>query len=241
MLRQALGERARHVVAPHLTFVPPVNVRGERLGEALALVRAAAATHEPLAVALGPVSSFDPVTPTLHLVVPGGAEPLASLRAAMFRPPLHRPVEHPFVPHVTLRDWAPRHVITAARQALAPVRLDSVLDRLSVLAEQRDDAGRRVWRPVADVDLGGVRAVGRGGLPTELASGSVVDPEAAAAFPDAPAAPVGGVVVTARRDGRVVGVGWPGGCRAVEDEVAHLVTAEVLRLAPGGAGEPFSR
>ena len=226
LLRRALGEDDVDRVPPHLTLVPPVNVRGDALPTALAVVRAAAGGVEPFSLTLGPVTTFDPVTPTIHLAVAGDLEMLLGLRGAVRQGPLLRESAHSFVPHVTLVESAPLHRIRAAVVALRDHRVAFAVQRLTVLAEERSAAGRRRWRPVADVDLDGVRVVGRGGLPTELAAGTLVDPEARRAHPDVPGV-VDGPVVTARREGVVVGVGWRDGWCAAEPEVGHLVAGEV--------------
>ncbi|MPY92471.1 MAG: hypothetical protein GEV08_05200 [Acidimicrobiia bacterium] len=178
VLRRALGDPALEVVPPHLTLVPPVNVRAAELGAALRVVRAAAGAARPFAVGLGPVASFHPVTPTVHLAVSDAEGDLETLRAGVFQPPVWRDVDHPFVPHVTLRDGAPLHRVHAATQALGSYRAQLDVVRVTVLAEGRDAQRRRRWAPVADADLGGVRDVGRGGLPTELAAGTLADPDA---------------------------------------------------------------
>ncbi len=47
----------------HLTLVPPVNVREDRLGEALAVLRRAAAATRSLTLTLGPPATFLPDNP----------------------------------------------------------------------------------------------------------------------------------------------------------------------------------
>ncbi len=234
VLRRAVGDVAIDRIPPHITLVPPVNVRGDDLAAALAAVRGAAGAAQPFELTLGPVASFEPVTPTIHLAVGGDVDALGALRAAVFRGPWHRAVGHPFVGHLTLLESAPLHRIRAAVLALGGYRSRLEVERVTVLAERRDADGRRLWRPVADVDLGGVRTIGRGGLPTELVAGTLVDPEVRATFPSVPDA-VRGPVVAARRQGAVVGVAWRGGARSAEPEVADLLAGEVAWLT-GGAG-----
>ena len=108
-LRRALGSRDLERVPPHLTLVPPVNVHVERVGQALAVLRRAAAQVRPFRLRLGPVTTFAPVTPTLHLGVdgePSAVEALHRLRGAAFAPPLERSLTFEFQPHVTLAEEA---------------------------------------------------------------------------------------------------------------------------------------
>lgn len=224
-LRLACGDGARARIAPHLTLVPPVNVRDDALDEALDLVRVAAGRARSLTVALGPPTTFDADSPTLYLAVDAVApasdddvvERLVRLRADVFQGPLHRPRRLPFVPHVTLADGMGLARRDAAITALADYRIEVTFDRLHVLEERRFDEGRR-WVPAAEHRLGPPAIVGRGGLPLELATSRLVDPQARrfeaeeGSPPDEGSAgdirpPDGSaVVVVARRHGRVVGV-----------------------------------
>lgn len=265
-LRRACDDPALGTMAPHLTLVPPVNVREDDLGAAFALLRAAAAACPPLALRLGPPVTFLPDEPVLYLGVtgatgageagggaavqrrmaaaaPGGAEAavddgddageadpgldrLHRLRAEVFRPPLARPLSHGFVPHVTLCAGGTADRLEAAARGLGAYEAEVDLAELTLLEERRDEQGRR-WVPLADAPLGGPVVVARGGLAVELSLGRTVDPEAAALLPAHgedpcrdPAGPAGQqpLVVTARRDGVVLGLGagWTSGaCGAV--------------------------
>jgi 2'-5' RNA ligase len=179
-LRRALGDRARTRIVPHLTLISPVNVRADDLPSALALLRdAAAAVPGPLELTLGPPATFLPDNPVLYLPVGGDVESLARMRAALFVEPLARPLGWPWVPHVTLADDAPPERISAATAVLDAFELTITCDRVVLLEEQHGEAGRR-WVPLADALLGPRTIVGRGGLPLELTTGHVVDPEAEA-------------------------------------------------------------
>ena len=92
-MRRAMGDRARLRIAPHLTLVPPVNVRDDRMSEALNVLREAAAVTKPITVTLGPPTTFLPVTPVLYLQVggePAGVDAVHRLRNLVFREPLAR-------------------------------------------------------------------------------------------------------------------------------------------------------
>ena len=103
-LRRALGAPERERVAPHATLVSPINLHDDALLAALDLVRKAAEASGPLRLALGPATTFAPVTPTVHLAVGGpDRDALLALRAAIVAAhPLARPDPHEFTPHVTL-------------------------------------------------------------------------------------------------------------------------------------------
>jgi len=173
-LRRALGDTSLGHVAPHLTLVPPVNVRAAELEDALRLVRRAAATQDgPLWVELGPVETFVPVTPVVYLGV-GGPDlgRLGRLKSTVLSGPLLRAERWPWVPHVTLADEAPPEQAAAALQALAHYRSRISFDRVVVLEER----GRH-WHPLADTCFGPPRVVGRGGLELEITEGRLVGPD----------------------------------------------------------------
>ncbi len=232
-LRRALGADVERV-PPHVTLVPPVNVRDDALAEALAVLRAAATatTPAPLRLSLGPPTTFHPVTPVVYLAVAGDLAGLAELRDRVFTPPLARPIGFEFVPHVTLNEDMEPERIPAAVAALADFTAEVELDRVHVL---RESPGR-FWRPVADAPFVTPAVVGRGGLPTELTVTDLVDPVAAAVLPaagagpgddgEAPAAAAGTPwAITARRHGEVVGVAHG---RVIGDRVE----VEALVVAP---------
>jgi 2'-5' RNA ligase len=145
-LRRALGDGALGRIPAHLTLVPPVNVRVDDVGEALAVLRAAAGRTGPLDLRLGPATTFDPVTPVVYLDVGGDVAALHALREAVMRPPLERPLTLPFVPHVTLADEIDPARIPAAVAALADYVVDVRCEAVHLLEEGR----ARVWRPIAD-------------------------------------------------------------------------------------------
>lgn len=212
-LRRGLGDGARERIPPHLTLVPPVNVREDRIPDALAVLRAGASrVPDRLRLALGPPTTFLPDNPVLYLTVDGELDMLHALRDRVFSEPLERPLTWPFVPHVTIADDASPERIAAAVTALADLRLEVDFGAVHLL-EERD----RRWEPAAEARFGEPRVIGRGGLQTDLSTAGTLDAEAAAfarvewerfdaeEYGQASAAEAPFAVV-ARRGGAVVGV-----------------------------------
>jgi 2'-5' RNA ligase len=252
-LRRAFGSTARDHIPVHLTLVPPVNVRVEDVGETLAVLRAAASTARSLELTLGPPRTFDTSEGVVYLEVGGAPEEQAALRrlhAAVLAGPLARPMDHDFVPHVTLATGVPADRVPLLLDAARDFRDVAVtVDRLHLLQHQ-DEPPPHPWRPVADVPLGPAVVVGRGGLPIELTPGELVDPEALDLLARLTPGPEGGpgsapgpgtllaaevpagtraLVVVARREGAAVGIaeGWTAG------PVAELT---VVRVADADDG-----
>ena len=224
-LRRACGDANLRKVAPHVTLIPPINLREEDVSAALGEVREAAARFAPLALTLGPATTFgdDGNRNVLYLAVGGpGLDALHSLQAALVAGPLERPPQHEsFVPHVTIAIAAGPERVDAGIAALADYRADVHVAHVTVLENVRDDdLDHHVWRPVADAALGGRAVVGRGGLELELTVSRSADPDAAAwakpLWERADQEDLGEsgqedtIAITARRGGRVVGLveGW---------------------------------
>lgn len=199
-LRRALGEDL-HRVAPHLTLVPPVNVRVDEFGLALAQLRRAAAGVEPITVTLGPAVTFHPVNPVVYLEVGGDVDTVHQVRDAVFGGPLSRSLTHDFVPHVTLVESTTPDRIAAALVALRDYRIEVTFVGAYLLQEHE-----RRWRPIADARFAASRVVGRGGIETEISVSSLADPQVLE-FAGRPGTTVEDVVV-ARRAGEIVAVAY---------------------------------
>jgi GNAT superfamily N-acetyltransferase len=113
------------------------------------------------------------------------------------------------------------------------------VERVTLLREQRDEDGVRVWRPIADTPLAAPAVVGRGGLELVLTAGPRLDAEASAWAgaawdahtvaeygPDAPQEDP--LAVTARRDGQVVGIA-EGHVRGAVAYLADLIVGADVR------------
>ncbi|MGO9963527.1 MAG: GNAT family N-acetyltransferase [Acidimicrobiales bacterium] len=214
-MRRALGAKALERIAPHLTLIPPVNVREESLEALLADVRRAAAKSAPMAVMLGPPDTFWPRTPVLYLAVSGDLEAMTALRADLASGPLAPPSGRPgrqFVPHLTLDQRIAPGRLPHALEALADYRATYCFERVSVLAQ---DADHR-WRPLADAALGRPAVAGRGSLDLELSVVERPDPVVAAWADEQWAQysrqrygdtvrPIEPYALVARADGRLVG------------------------------------
>ena len=239
-LRRAVGIDDITKIPPHITLVPPVNVREDAIDDAVAVLQRAAAAVGPLRLELGPVTSFAPVSPTIHLAVGGDVDALRRLRDAVFVPPLERSLTHDFVPHVTLVEESDR--ITETISALRDYRAEVVISSVHLLREQD-----RTWQPIADAPLGGRAAViGRGGLELELTTTGALPPDAATWLHDRwidnnverfgrvlpSEIPIG---VVGRREGRIVGVAR-GDVRPLTGEAylaELLVSADERNLGAG--------
>jgi 2'-5' RNA ligase/GNAT superfamily N-acetyltransferase len=178
-LRRALGDTSLGSVAPHLTLVPPVNVRESELATALDVVRkAAAAQIGPFSLELGPAATFMPTNPVVYLSVGGTSlASLRRLREAMLAGPLLRPDRWPWAPHVTLADQASPGQAEAALVAVAHYWSEVPFDRVVIMEERHGQ-----WLSLSDACLGPPVVMGRGGLELEITTGRIVGPDALGAM-----------------------------------------------------------
>ena len=168
-LRRGLGAPSLETQPPHLTLVPPVNVRVDDLDAAVAVLRRAAdRCRTPIELRLGPVASFAPVSSVVYLQVAGATaalDRLSALRDDLFVRPLWRSVDHAYVPHVTLNEFIDEQRILAALAALQSFDVAVTFDRVHLLMQDPTD---RVWRPFADYDLTPPIVRGRSGVELHL-------------------------------------------------------------------------
>ncbi len=219
VLRRSVGDPQLGRIPAHLTLVPPVNVREEQVDGGIAAMRDALGAVRPFALTVGPATTFLPAAPVLYLAVSGDVEALHDVKQRVFRPPFSRAVEWPYVAHLTLRDEMEPARIDAAVNALADFRSTFEVDRVHVLREQSG-----TWSPLTDVPFGAPAVVGRGSLDLVIGESEQLDPQARAFATRAWRRHDEGqfgpgtrwerhpFALTARRDGRVVGVatGWTG-------------------------------
>jgi 2'-5' RNA ligase len=140
-IRRALGDRQLDRIEPHVTIVPPINLRDEEVADALAVVQAAASRSASMALTIGPVDTFDRSSPVRFLAVEPW-EPVVALQRDCWSGVLARHEERPFHPHVTV-DIAGGTVgdDDPAVELLRHYRAEVLIDRVSVL--EHDPAHRR--------------------------------------------------------------------------------------------------
>ncbi len=213
-VRRAAGDSSIDRIRPHVTLVPPLNLKEGDLEAGLARLRAAAAAVEgPLELTVGPPATFLPANPVLYLEVGGDLVGLRALRDAVFVPPLQRSLSWPWVPHLTLADGLPHERIEMLARGITGFAARASIERVTLLEERHTDGGRR-WVPAADAALGPPSVIARGGLPLTMTEGRTVNPLGAELLGSPVPVAVGThaddprrrVVLEAHREGILVGV-----------------------------------
>ena len=155
-LRRALGDRQLGRIEPHITLVPPINLREDDIADALAVVQAAARRSSPMPVTLGPIAAFGESSPVRFLAVDPW-DPVVALQRACWSGVLERDERRPFHPHVTVDiDGGTTEGPDPALELLSGYRADVVLDRVTVLenVDVDDPVLKRVWEPYTSYRLG---------------------------------------------------------------------------------------
>lgn len=172
-LRRALGDRNLTRIPPHITLVPPINVRSENLREVFDGIRRVAERTEPFSVQLGPVATFAPATPVIKLDVQGdGRRLVEQLHEEIAVGLLHRERQWPFVPHVTLNDEASDELISHAVASMT-YEIEASFKDVWVMREGED----RVWRPFMDARFEPTITVGTGGIAVAITASTLLDPD----------------------------------------------------------------
>ncbi len=145
-LRRALGDRQLGRIDPHITIVPPINLREEEIADAMAVVQAAASGREPLTVRLGPVQTFATESPVRFLAVDPWDE-VQALYDACWTGVLERPSKRSFHPHATIDiDGGVTDGDDPAIEVLGHFSAEVTIDRVTLL-EHIDEPGRHRWEP----------------------------------------------------------------------------------------------
>jgi 2'-5' RNA ligase/GNAT superfamily N-acetyltransferase len=247
-LRAGLGERRPERIPPHITLVPPSDPPVAELVGIWEDLRSSV-TDAPgsIGLELGPVATFAPRTPTIHLEVTGvnasAERALRGLQEAVALPALRRRDRFGFHPHATLRTNASPARIEAAIVALEGLRRRCEVDRVTLLRHAPGPPTR--WDPIGEVRLAPRPTVQRGADRLEVDVSRVGDPSEqafwerleVAGVPDGwtLSARVGRDVVGAARcrlhpswmEVRCIGV-WPSQRR---QGVGRLLVEEAARLA----------
>ena len=177
-LRRAVGSSSLGRIEPHVTLVPPINVREDALADVFARVREQASV-EPVAVVLGPARTFAPRTPVVYLEVGGEIASIDRLRQSLSSAPLASPSsrrERPFVAHVTIASGMDKAAIPAALETFRSFRVETTLSHLT-LYEQDPTAPRHAWHRLADAVLGSATRIGVGGRELTFISSTLTSPD----------------------------------------------------------------
>lgn len=154
-LRTALGDRRSERIVPHVTVIPPMNLRAEELEVYRRHVRSVMTRTEPFRVVADRFGTFLPGAPTIHLEIgDGGTGRLAGLRSELALDGVVPSDDRAYRPHLTIRSRATEEQIVAALEATSPRFLLT-------------DANRNRAASDADTTVGPMASAASGGAHSE--------------------------------------------------------------------------
>jgi 2'-5' RNA ligase len=154
--RSKCGDPQAGQVPPHVTLLPPTEVRAtDRAAISTHLARVAAA-HPPFDLHLCGTGTFRPVSEVVFVAVAQGGAECERIATDVRRGPLARPLNFPYHPHVTVAHDVPTDMLDMASAGLSDLCAEFRVDSFTELAQLPGGA----WSVTREYALTG--APGRG-------------------------------------------------------------------------------
>jgi 2'-5' RNA ligase len=148
--RRRVGDPAADKIWPHVTLLPPTPVPADSLDDIEAHLQSAASGSTPFVMHLSGTGTFRPTSPVVFIQIARGVSDCELLEAKIRSGPLHRELEFPYHPHVTVAQEIEDSALDVAYDGL-----DDFVARFSVGVFglfSRDPDG--VWRWRTEFALG---------------------------------------------------------------------------------------
>ena len=117
--RERLGDPNAARIPPHVTLLPPTEVPSGSLPEIEEHLRLVAMAEQDFEIRLRGSATFRPVSPVVFVPLVQGISECEQLEAKVRQGPLHRDINFPYHPHVTVAHDVPRDMQELAYNGLA--------------------------------------------------------------------------------------------------------------------------
>ncbi len=154
--RRRVGDPAADRVWPHVTLLPPTAVEPAELPTIEQHLTAAAAKASPFVMHLAGTGTFRPTSPVVFVQIARGVGDCEELEAAIRCGPLHRALDFPYHPHVTIAQEVDDAALDMAYDGLTDFVARFPVDHIVLFSR---DADRR-WHWRTEFTLGGPDRVG---------------------------------------------------------------------------------
>lgn len=150
--RHAAGDPLAAAVPPHVTLMPPCDVRKVDLPAFVEFLERVAAEAEPFRMILRGTGTFRPVSPVVFVTVAQGISSCEALERAVRSGPVERELDFPYHPHVTIAQKVDETALDTAFTSLADYHAEFDVTAFDLYFHED-----QVWRPVQTFSLGGPR------------------------------------------------------------------------------------
>jgi 2'-5' RNA ligase len=148
--RERLGDPNAADIPPHVTLLPPTELRTDDLDEVEEHLQIVALHHAPFTMHLRGSGTFRPISPVVFVPIVQGIGECEQLEADVRSGPLEREVRFPYHPHVTVAHDVASDMLDRAFLELAAYDARFQVWGFSLFEKGRDG----VWRPQRDFPFG---------------------------------------------------------------------------------------
>ena len=149
IVRAGAGDPLAHVIAPHVTLLPPTVVERGDVPAIAAHVERVAARTAPFVLRACGVGTFRPVSPVVYVALQDGGPQCDVLQQMLRRQggPLATALRFPFHPHITLAHEVSDDSLDAAARAGADIDARFVVERISLHRLAEDGSWQTLIAP----------------------------------------------------------------------------------------------
>ncbi len=141
--RRKVGDPRAESFPPHVTILPPTRLAAAALAQTEAHLAAVAAAHRGFELRLAGTGTFRPVSDVVFVAVAGGAAQCARLADDVRAGPLHRGLDFPYHPHVTVAHAVPDEALDRVAEGLGDFAARFPVPAFSVYTCDGDQGWRR--------------------------------------------------------------------------------------------------
>lgn len=147
--RVEAGDPLARYVPPHITLVPPTDVRAVELDAVERHLHQVAERHAPFVVELSGTATFWPISPVVFVRLSLGKQACATLAHDLTQGVLAQDLQFPYHPHVTIAHRIEESALSAAQHTWADFEATFPVVGFCLYEHGRDG----VWREIADYAL----------------------------------------------------------------------------------------
>lgn len=149
--RRRIGDPEADKIPPHVTLLPPTDFDFDQLELVEKHLTEAATAVLPFTMRLAGTGTFRPVSQVVFVQVSTGIAECELLEEAVRRPPIDRPVEFPYHPHVTVGHDVTDECLDQAFEGMRNFIAQFSVDHLTMYSQDPDGT----WRIHREFELTG--------------------------------------------------------------------------------------